>query len=94
MTFTEFKDSLTKETPPAELTLTQQALWQAGKGNWHGSHDLLQNDKSADGAWVHAYLHREEGDLPNARHWYNLAGRPECTKSLADEWGEIAAALI
>lgn len=94
MTLQEFKDSLNNDAPPADLTLTLRALWHAGKGDWKGSHDLLQNDASADGAWVHAYLHREEGDLSNARYWYNRAGRPESSKSLAEEWDEIATALL
>ena len=54
---------------------------------------LAQSDEGADGAWVHAYLHRKEGDLPNAAYWYRRAGRPVCEASLEQEWRDIASAL-
>lgn len=86
--------SLTQETPPAGQPPLVQALWHAAKGNWHAAHGIAQNDGGAEGAWVHAYLHRVEGDESNAGYWYNRAGKPHCRESLDDEWAEIATTLL
>ena len=94
MNLHDFKQSLEQEAPPTGLNLTLQALWLAGKNDWQGSHNLLQNDESANGSWVHAYLHREEGDIPNARHWYSKAGKTIPSVSLKEEWDDIATALL
>jgi hypothetical protein len=82
--------------PPAGLTTTARALWFAKAGQWNAAHDLCQGIPGSAGSWLHAYLHREEGDLPNAAYWYALAGKqvPAPTVSLADEWLEIATALL
>ncbi|MFA6959606.1 MAG: hypothetical protein WC205_02510 [Opitutaceae bacterium] len=91
MTFAE----LTALTDPAGLSLPLQALWHELKGNWDLAHDLCQRAKSRDGDWVHAYLHRKEGDLGNAGYWYARAGRsmPEETITHAAEWAAIVDAL-
>lgn len=83
-------------TPPAGLTDTARTLWFAKAGQWDAAHDLCQDIPGSAGSWLHAYLHREEGDLSNASYWYARAGRqvPAQTLSLADEWLEIAAALL
>ncbi|MEZ4729746.1 MAG: hypothetical protein R3E79_21660 [Caldilineaceae bacterium] len=94
MTLQEFKASLQQETPPAGLSTALQALWQAGKGEWQASHAITQVQGDADVDWVHAYLHREEGDLNNAGYWYRRAGKPTSSQSLAEEWDEIAQALL
>lgn len=94
MTLQEFKTSLQQSTPPAGLNLALQALWQAGKGDWNASHAIAQAQGDADVDWVHAYLHREEGDLNNAGYWYRRAGKPASTQSLAEEWDAIATALL
>lgn len=94
MTFDEFKASLNQDTPPAGLTRAQLALWQAGKGDWHGSHETTQEPGDPSVDWVHAYLHREEGDLNNAGYWYRRAGKPASTASLQEEWDAIAQALL
>jgi hypothetical protein len=86
--------SLSKATPPAGLAPTVQALWWTAKGDWDRAHKIVQDDESAEAAWVHAYLHRVEGDLPNARYWYRTAGKPAATGALEDEWNAIAAALL
>ena len=75
MTPSDFKNSLSADMPPADLTPALQALWWAGKGDWDKAHKIVMDDESGDGAWVHAYLHRVEGDLPNARYWYGQAKR-------------------
>ena len=95
MTFNEFKASLSDDAPPAGLGAPLQALWlEAGK-DWEGAHDALQGQPDGNGvAWVHGYLHRVEGDLPNAGHWYGRAKRPASSASLPEEWEEITRALL
>ena len=70
-----------------------RALDHAAKGDWDAAHRIVQEDGSRDAAWVHAHLHRVEGDLPNARYWYARAGRPESTAPLEAEREEIRHAL-
>src|SRR5262245_41198568 len=94
MNLQEFKASLSQDTPPAGVSPLLQALWQEAKGNWAVAHELTQQQNNPDGAWVHAYLHRQEGDLPNAGYWYTRAGRPVSNVSLEQEWEEIVRALI
>lgn len=94
MTVQEFKASLQQENAPTGLSTALQALWQAGKGDWHASHAITQAEGDKDVDWVHAYLHRQEGDLNNAGYWYRRAGHPVATQSLAEEWDAIAAALL
>jgi Tfp pilus assembly protein PilF len=71
----------------------EQALAHLEAGDWDGAHKIVQDDPSPEAAWVHAHLHRIEGDLSNARYWYRRAGRPESTAGLEDEAREIAQAL-
>jgi len=71
-----------------------RALWLDARGDWDGAHRCVDQLADADAMWVHAYLHRREGDLWNARYWYRRAGRPELEGSLAAEWAAIAAALL
>lgn len=73
-----------------------QALWQDARGNWDGAHALAQAAGGRDGDWVHAYLHRKEGDPGNAAYWYRRAGRsgPPAHQDLETEWAEIATALL
>lgn len=89
-----FKQSLDQDEPPAGLSQALAALWRAAKGDWHTAHRLAQAQNDTDGAWVHAYLHRVEGDLSNAGYWYRRAGKPQSSASLAQEWDEIAGALL
>lgn len=85
----------TDSQPPAELSLAQHALWLSRAGRWDESHDLTNDIPDPHGAWIHAHLHREEGDLGNASYWYHRAGKamPESQLSIAEEWSQIAAAL-
>ena len=95
MTLDEFKESIEKlQKCPTSLPLSLQSLWYEKKGNWHKAHDLLEDASDKDSAWVHAYLHRREGDLNNARYWYNRSGKTESKVSLDEEWDEIALQLI
>ncbi len=94
MTIDEFRQSLTNAQAPANLSHVLQALWHEAKGEWARAHDILQHEESANGAWVHAYLHRVEGDEANAAYWYRRAGKPVTQESLADEWNTLVAALL
>lgn len=94
ITIEEFRKSLTDPNPPAGLSHALQSLWYEAKGDWKRAHDILQDDNSANGAWVHAYLHRVEGDAGNAAYWYRRAGKPVSPQSLADEWNSIAGTLL
>ncbi len=89
-----FRESLAAPSPPAGLSPPLAALWQAAKGDWDAAHRLVQDESSAEAAWVHAYLHRVEGDLGNAGYWYRRAGKPVAAGPLDEEWQAIAAALL
>jgi hypothetical protein len=82
--------------PPAGLNPLILSLWLAKKGRWDASHEVAQEIHESDGSWVHAYLHRVEGDVGNARYWYARAGKPAKggDDSLDQEWREIAATLL
>jgi hypothetical protein len=94
MDITAFKATLSADSPPEGLSLAVQALWQVAKGDWDQAHKLAQDQDDRGGAWVHAHLHRVEGDLRNAGHWYRKANREVSKAPLPKEWDEIAAALL
>ncbi len=94
MTLEEFRDSLTADQPPSELGFALAGLWWDAKGNWTRAHESAQQDERPAGAWVHAYLHRKEGDQSNAAYWYGRAGKTMAHRSLEQEWEEIATALL
>ena len=87
--FDEFRAALEASETPADLTDAQRVLWLAGVGDWDRAHDLAQDMPDPDGAWLHGYLHRREGDLPNAGYWYRRAERPLPETSLDQEWQTI-----
>ena len=89
-----FRASLSAPTPPPGLTLALKALWLDARGDWDAAHVAAQADEGGDGDWVHAYLHRKEGDAGNAAYWYRRAGRPVCKTSLDEEWAAISTALL
>lgn len=94
VTFHEFTRSATDAQPPASLTPPLLALWQDAKGDWESAHQTAQAIDDQSGAWIHAYLHRKEGDASNAAYWYRRAGKPVCGTSLEAEWEEIVSALL
>ena len=94
MTPERFERSLADPSPPVELSAALAALWWAAKDDWNKAHALVMADDGTDAAWVHAFLHRVEGDLPNARYWYRAAGRPESMSPLAEERAAITASLL
>jgi hypothetical protein len=90
----DFKASLADAALAPDLEPPLAALWWAAKGNWDAAHKLVQDESSADAAWVHAYLHRVEGDLGNAGYWYRRAGKPVATGSVETEWEQMVSALL
>jgi hypothetical protein len=94
MDFASFKHSLAAAEPPDGLGYAAQALWWDAKGDWTKAHVCAQQQEDSTGAWVHAYLHRKEGDLSNACHWYRRAERPAAATTLDEEWETIARALV
>jgi hypothetical protein len=94
MTPSAFKRSLSSKRPPSGLPLALMALWWAGNDDWDRAHRIVMDEGGAECAWVHAYLHRLEGDRDNARYWYRQAHREPASGDLAAEWATIAAALL
>jgi hypothetical protein len=94
MDLAAFRASLEADAPPEGLALALEALWHDGRGDFVKAHELAQKDEGGAGDWVHAYLHRKEGDLGNAAYWYRRAKRPLCRDELAREWETIASALL
>jgi hypothetical protein len=94
MNFTDFRASVSHAAPSSDLSPPLAALWWAAKSDWEKAHTIVMNDEGAAAAWVHAYLHRVEGDLPNAGYWYRAAGKPVEKGPLEAEWNAIVAALL
>ena len=90
----DFYASLSDNAPAPGFEPALVALWWAAKGNWEGAHNIVQVESDANSAWVHAYLHRVEGDLGNAGYWYRQAGQPVAKGSLDTEWERIVSALL
>jgi len=80
--------------PPEGLSVYLQALWYDGKGDWDRSHETIQDVPDSTASWIHAYLHRKEGDRSNAAYWYSRAGKTMPFSTLEEEWEQIAAALL
>jgi hypothetical protein len=94
MTIEEFRESLRAAEPPYGLSAALAGLWWDAKGDWTRAHESAQQDEGPAGAWVHAYLHRKEGDISNAGYWYGRARKSPAKGSLDEEWAEIAEALL
>jgi hypothetical protein len=94
MKIEEFKRSLAVDDPPAGITEALVALWWDARGDWEKAHSHAQDDEGRSGAWVHAYLHRKEGDHGNAGYWYRRAGKSFCEQSLSEEWLNITEELL
>jgi hypothetical protein len=93
MTLEEFRATLSRESSP-QVAPALQALWYDARGDWERAHELANDVDDKSGAWVHAYLHRKEGDQGNAAYWYGRANQRVATGSLAAEWEEIVTALL
>ena len=94
MTIEQFRDSLEYDAPPSDLGSALAGLWWDAKGDWTRAHESAQQDEGPAGAWVHAYLHRKEGDNSNAAYWYGRAAKAPARLSLEQEWSEIAQTLL
>ncbi|HEX4369660.1 MAG TPA: hypothetical protein VH023_22690 [Rhodopila sp.] len=94
MDLSVFRVSVLQDVPPASASLPLQALWWDAKGDWDKAHECAQADPGPVGAAVHAYLHRKEPDLANARYWYNRAGRAPVSGGLEEEWDALVVELL
>jgi hypothetical protein len=93
-TLTEFKASLNQEQPPGELSARLKSLWYDGKGDWHRAHAQVDHLDDRESAWVHAYLHRKEGDIGNADYWYSKARQTRPNVSLDEEWEQLVIKFL
>lgn len=89
-----FVDSLGGDEPPSHATPLLRAIWHGLRGDWNAAHELAQAQDTADGAWVHAWLHRLEGDLSNADYWYRRAQQPPRRDDTRAEGLDIARVLL
>ncbi|MEO7767862.1 MAG: hypothetical protein ABIS01_10560 [Ferruginibacter sp.] len=94
MNLSIFKESLSGNEPPQNTSVYLKALWYDAKGEWDKAHKLIQDVKDKNASWIHAYLHRKEGDNGNADYWYSRAGKIRHQGSLGLEWEEIVNVLI
>jgi hypothetical protein len=94
MDIAEFRESLKSTAPPEGLSPALEALWWDAKGDWTKAHEFAQLDEGPDGSWVHAYLHRKEGDLANAKYWYHRADRAAAYGDSGREWEAIVTWLL
>jgi hypothetical protein len=94
MIIDEFKQSLQEEQVPQGLSQVLESLWLDAKGDWEAAHMVVQDIETKEAAWIHAYLHRKEGDAANAAYWYRRAGKPVFTAGLEQEWESIVKALL
>jgi hypothetical protein len=94
MDFTEFCRSLSQDESPPDFDFALTGLWWDAKNNWKLAHEAAQQDEGPDGSWVHAYLHRKEGDASNAAYWYSRAGKQPAQTPLEEEWLQIVKSLL
>ena len=94
MTIEQFKTSLSESVAPYGLNRNLLALWYDAKGDWHEAHNIVQETSGLEGDWIHAYLHRKEGDLGNASYWYSRVGKSRPNSTLEEEWEELANYLL
>jgi hypothetical protein len=94
MNFEKFRQSLSSSEAPAKISTYLLSLWYDGKDDWEKAHTIIQDIDDETAAWIHAYLHRKEGDTGNAGYWYHRAGRKRPTVSLQEEWKEIVTSLL
>ena len=94
LTYEEFESTFTEDRPESDWPDALRALWFAGKDEWDASHDIAQDMHTNLGSWIHAYLHRVEGDKFNAGYWYRMAGKPYCNLSLKEELRQITEFVL
>jgi len=94
MSYDDFITGIQKDSPPEESSIYLKALWHDAKGDWDAAHKLIDSIEDKTACWVHAYLHRKEGDQWNANYWYKKAGKTMPLVSLTEEWETIVKALL
>ena len=94
MNLSLFKNSLSENEPPQNTSACLKALWYDAKGNWKKAHEIIQDLPDKNAAWIHAYLHRKEGDIANADYWYRHAGKRRPPDAIEKEWEDITSALM
>lgn len=94
MDINTFKESLSVDTPPSDLNVYTRALWYDAKNDWNQAHELVDDLPDKNACWIHAYLHRKEGDIGNADYWYSKAGKKRPSISLNEEWEQLASAFL
>lgn len=95
MKIEKFEESLRDDAPPPELNSYLKALWYDARDDWKKAHEIVQDLNDRNAAWIHAYLHRREGDEGNAAYWYRQASKPFPTGiKLEDEWRDIVSSLM
>lgn len=92
MTSNEVRTLSAKES--LQLPPLVRALWEEARGDWSRAHEIAQDVDTPEGAWVHAYLHRREGDAANAAYWYRRARKAVASASFEDEWHAIVSDLL
>ncbi|HVW98190.1 MAG TPA: hypothetical protein VHA56_19635 [Mucilaginibacter sp.] len=93
-TLTEFKESLKQDQPDSRFSAQLKSLWYDGKGDWDTAHAQVDHLEDRDSAWVHAYLHRKEGDIWNADYWYRKARQTRPDLSLEKEWEQLVLQFL
>ena len=94
MTIQDFRKTLAQTQPPERLSKYLESLWLDAKGDWEKAHTVVQDINTPEASWVHAYLHRKEGDISNAGYWYRRAGKPVFTGSLEEEWEQLVKTFL
>jgi len=94
MQFETFHQSLQHTNPPTGITVYLLAMWYDGHGDWDKAHSIVDSLEDSTACWVHAYLHRREGDIWNADYWYRKANKKRPDISLQEEWETIVKALL
>jgi hypothetical protein len=94
MNLSVFKETLSGSEPPQNVSVYLKTLWYDAKGEWDKAHKLIQDFEDRNASWIHAYLHRKEGDTGNADYWYSCAGKKRPSVSLDEEWEQIVTTLI
>lgn len=92
--YTEFQETLENNSPLPNWPEGLKSLWYEARGDWGASHDIAQDLHTELGSWIHAYLHRKEGDEWNAGYWYRQANRPFSKLSLDEELQEIVEFVL
>ncbi|WP_343486078.1 hypothetical protein [Allomuricauda sp. d1] len=92
--YNAFQETLANQAPPDTWPKALQSLWYDAKGNWHTAHDLIDGSNDSTAKWIHAYLHRKEGDEWNAGYWYRQAGKSFPKMTLDEEAKQLVLEIL